>query len=140
MLTSVTYFDIITIERGENVNKRLKELRKTLRLNQEDFGNRLGVTKASISRLESGINNFTEQMIKSICREFNVDYLWFTTGVGEVFANSENDIMEKIDYIMTGENEFHKSIFGFIADFDDDDLMALERLLDKALKMKKADH
>lgn len=62
------------------MNERLKLLRKTLGLSQEEFGKRIGVTKTSISRLESKVNNFTEQMILSICREFKVDYVWFVQG------------------------------------------------------------
>ena len=60
------------------MNERLNLLRKTLNISQEEFGKRLGVTGASISRLEKGERNITEQMIKSICREFNVDYIWLT--------------------------------------------------------------
>ena len=50
------------------MNERLNLLRKTLKISQEEFGKRLGVTGASISRLEKGERNITEQMIKSICR------------------------------------------------------------------------
>ena len=61
------------------MNERIKELRKVLKLSQESFGKQLGVTGAGISKIESGERNLTEQMLKSICREFNVDYLWLTT-------------------------------------------------------------
>ena len=71
------------------MNERLNLLRKTLNISQEEFGKRLGVTGASISRLEKGERNITEQMIKSICREFNVDYIWLTTGEGEMFVDSD---------------------------------------------------
>lgn len=57
---------------GDILNKRVKELRKYLGLTLEKFGERIGVTKVTISRIENGINNVTEQMFKSICREFNV--------------------------------------------------------------------
>ena len=29
-------------------------------------------------------------MIKSICREFNINYVWLTTGEGEMFSNHSN--------------------------------------------------
>lgn len=79
-------------------------------------------------------------MIKSICREFNVDYIWFTTGEGEMFADSDDDAMELIDRIMVGENEFHKNLFKTFAKFDEDDLKALEKMIDKFIETKKADH
>ena len=45
------------------MNTRLHHLRKLLKLSQEDFGKPLGVTGASISRLENGTRNLTKQMI-----------------------------------------------------------------------------
>ena len=62
------------------MNTRLHYLRKSLKLSQEDFGKRLGVTGASISRLEKGERNITEQMILSICREYNVREEWIRIG------------------------------------------------------------
>jgi transcriptional regulator with XRE-family HTH domain len=68
-----------------SLNERVKLIRKTLKLKQDEFGNRLGVTKASISRLEAGINNLTDQMVKSICREFDVNENWLRNGSGDMF-------------------------------------------------------
>ncbi|MEG1596608.1 MAG: helix-turn-helix transcriptional regulator [Lachnospiraceae bacterium] len=118
-------------------NDRLNLLRKTLKISQEEFDNRLGVTGASISRLEKGERNLTEQMIKSICREFGVDYMWLTTGDGEMFVESDDDIIETIDRIMIGENEFHKNLFKTFARLDVDELLALEQIIDKFIEVSK---
>ena len=59
--------------------ERIREVRNTLGLTLEKFGDRLGVTKVAISNIEKGNRNLTEQMTKAICREFNVDYMWLTT-------------------------------------------------------------
>lgn len=119
------------------MNERLNLLRKTLNISQEEFGKRLGVTGASISRLEKGERNITEQMIKSICREFNVDYIWLTTGEGEMFVDSDDDIMESIDRIMSGENEFHKDLFKAFTRLDENELSALETAIDKFIEVRK---
>lgn len=68
------------------MNERVKELRKALGLTLDKFGERLGVTKQTVSRIENGINNVTDQMFKSICREFNVREEWLRTGEGEMFV------------------------------------------------------
>ena len=73
------------------MNERIKVLRKELGLTLDKFGERLGVTKTTISRLENGINNVTEQMIKSICREFNVNENWLRTGEGEMFTEIDEE-------------------------------------------------
>lgn len=66
------------------MNEKIRTIRKTLDLSMEKFGDRLGVTKATISRIENG-GNVTEQMEKSICREFNIDPHWLKTGEGDMF-------------------------------------------------------
>lgn len=113
------------------LNDRLKHLRKTLKLSQEEFGKRLGVGKSAISYLESGRSNITDQMTKSICREYNVDFHWFTTGEGEMFSDSDLDVMALIDRVMTGENEFHKKLFQYVAKFTQEDLLALEHVINR---------
>lgn len=117
--------------------ERVKELRKTLDLTLEKFGERLGVTKVAISNIENGNRNLTEQMTKSICREFNVNYSWLTDGEGEMFLESDDDIIEVIDRIMIGENEFHKNLFKTFARLDEDELLALERIIDKFIEVSK---
>ncbi|MDE6972399.1 MAG: helix-turn-helix domain-containing protein, partial [Lachnospiraceae bacterium] len=64
--------------------ERVKQARKSLGLTLEQFGEKVGVTKQTVSRIENGINNLTEQMTKAICREFGVDYIWLTTSEGEM--------------------------------------------------------
>ena len=67
------------------MNERIKELRKALGLTLERFGEALGVGKTAINKIESGQNNVTDQMFKSICREFDVNEEWLRTGEGEMF-------------------------------------------------------
>ena len=54
--------------------ERVKEIRKTLNLTLEKFGEKLGVGKTAISNIEKGNRNLTDQMAKAICREYNVNY------------------------------------------------------------------
>lgn len=116
------------------MNERLKLLRKTLKLSQDAFAERIGMKGSSISLLESGGRNITEQVIKSICREFNVDYMWLTTGDGEMFIDNDDDFIERIDRIMAGEDEARKNLFKFMLELSDDDIAALDRLMKKAIK------
>lgn len=67
------------------MNERLKKLRKVLDLTQQKFADRLGVKRNTVGQWECGINSLTEQVITSICREFNVSENWLRTGEGEMF-------------------------------------------------------
>ena len=78
------------------MNDRIKELRCELGLNQEDFGNHLGVTKSAISVVESGKRKMTESNIKLICRVFNVNESWLRHGIGEIFADKTQGILYKL--------------------------------------------
>lgn len=68
------------------MKERIKEVRKTLGLTLEEFGNKIGVTKTTISRIENGVNSVTNQMLISICREFGVNEEWLRSGEGEMFV------------------------------------------------------
>lgn len=115
--------------------ERIREVRNTLGLTLEKFGDRLGVTKVAISNIEKGNRNLTEQMTKAICREFNVDYMWLTTGDGEMFIDNDDDFIERIDRIMAGEDEARKNLFKFMLELSDDDIAALDRLMKKAIRV-----
>ena len=93
------------------MNERIKELRKTLGLTLEKFGERVGVTKVTISRIENNVNSVTEQMFKSICREFNVNEEWLRDGSGEMFIIPEDETAALVsDLLEDSDNEFYQSI------------------------------
>ena len=115
-------------------NERVKEVRKTLGLTLEKFGDRLGIKKAAVSKIEKGENSLTDANIKAICREFSVDYMWLTTGEGEMFIDSDDDFIERIDRIMAGEDEARKNLFKFMLELSDEDIAALDRLMKKAIE------
>ena len=71
--------------------ERVKEVRKSLNLTMEQFGNKLGVTKVEISNIEKEKRNLTEQMSRAICREFNVSEEWLKTGEGEMYQQLSED-------------------------------------------------
>lgn len=64
--------------------ERVKTVRKSKEMTMEEFGKRLGVTRTAISNIEKGYRGLTEQMLKSICREFSVDEEWLRTGDGDM--------------------------------------------------------
>ena len=114
-----------------SINDRVKLLRKALNLSQEELGTRIGITRASISNIEKGTRNMSEQTVKSMCREYNVSECWLRTGEGEMFNEPDVMILEKIDDIMSGENEFRKNLVKTIVNFSDEELLLLERIVNK---------
>jgi len=70
------------------IGERIKILRKELGLTLEKLGEKLGVTKSSLSMIENGKANPGEQTIILVCREFNVNEEWLRNGTGEMFNSS----------------------------------------------------
>lgn len=96
------------------MNNRIKYLRKDLGLTLEKFGERVGVTKTTISRIEKGINSVTDQMFKSICREFDVNPEWLRTGKLPMYAQSATfslDDFAKQHHVSNLELEIIKAYF-----------------------------
>ncbi|MCI6464725.1 MAG: helix-turn-helix domain-containing protein [Faecalicatena sp.] len=78
------------------MNERIRILRKELKLSQEEFGKRVGVSNTAISKLEKGERSLTEQMILSICREFRVNYFWLTEGHGDIFTGTPQTVVDEL--------------------------------------------
>lgn len=95
------------------MNERINELRKSLNFTLEKFGERLGVSRSAMSNIENGNRNVTEQMFKSICREFNVSEVWLRTGEGEMYVpqTRNQEIQAFINDVMADEDEAFKKRF-----------------------------
>ncbi len=119
--------------------ERIREVRKALGLTLEKFGERIGIKKNSVSQIENGVNNLTEQMTKAICREFHVDYIWLTSGEGDMFLDADDDFKEQIDQIMASETDARKNLFKFMLTLSEDDVEAMQRLMRKAFEFYKDD-
>ena len=67
----------------EDILFRLKRLRKNiLGMSQEEFGNKIGLSKSNISNIEIGRVDFTDRNINSVCDTFNVNKEWLRSGIG----------------------------------------------------------
>lgn len=110
--------------------ERVKELRKTLGLTMEKFGDRLGVTKVAISNIERGNRKLTEQMLRSICREFDVSEDWLRTGEGEMFlpVSRERKLARLTKNILNEESTSFKNRFiSMLAGLTEEEWAFLER-------------
>lgn len=117
---------------GDNLNERLKLLRKELKLSQEDFGKRVGVSNTAISKLEKAERNVTDQMILSVCREFNVNEEWLRTGAGEMFIllDKEDELTAWFGSLVNpnNDNEFMKKFVHMLSKLDVTDWKVLEKM------------
>lgn len=108
---------------------RIKEIRLNRGFSQEEFGKRLGVTKSTISNIETGRFNLTDSMVKLICKEFNVDETWLRTGEGnmEPTVSQAEAYRRAADAVATGSHEMDRIVRGIITYYGnmDDDCKSL---------------
>lgn len=115
------------------MNERVKELRKVLDLTLEKFGEKVGVGKAAMSLIEKGKNNVTDQMFKSICREFNVNEEWLRTGKGPMFVqfSKKEQIENIVKNVLSGSDEFVQNAFIALGELRPDDWKIFEKIIDR---------
>lgn len=112
-------------------NDRIRQVRKTLGMTQEKFGEKIGMKKSSLSTTESGINAVSNQLRAAVCREFSVNESWLRTGEGEMFLSKSNEdllmgfaeSLTKID-----DSDFKKKLVTAIAKMDDETWAAFKKL------------
>lgn len=113
--------------------ERVKEVRKTLGLTLDKFGEQIGLKKNSVSQIENGKNSLTDQVALSICREFNVNETWLRDGIGEMFipVSKSDQIADMIsDVLKSDEEDFKRRMISALARLDDKDWESLEHVID----------
>lgn len=79
-------------------NQRIRKLRRELDLTQQEFAERIGVSRANIGKYETGISEPSAAVLSLICREFDVREEWLRTGEGEMFKPKPSDILDQMAY------------------------------------------
>ena len=113
-----------------NENKRIKEVRKTLGLTLEKFGERIGMKSNSLSQVENGINAVSSQLRTSVCREFHVREEWLRTGEGEMFEERTPDqaiVDFAADLVNVEDDAFKKRLISALARMDEQTWESFEK-------------
>ena len=113
---------------------RIKELRKALALNQEEFGARLGVSNTAVSKWEKGERSIPDSAVLLICRDFGVSETWLRTGAGKMFQprSREAELGALIRSRLVDRSEsFQAVLIRTLLQFDPDgpEWSALERIM-----------
>lgn len=100
------------------IGERIKTIRKDLGLTLEQFGDKIGVTKSTVSRLENDGVSLTNQTATAICATFNVREEWLRYGEGEPFRQLSPDeqLAEWMGEVMSeDESDIQRRVVKFLS-------------------------
>ena len=79
------------------MNERIKAIRKSLKLNQTEFGEQIGATQAMVTSYETGKVIPSDTILRLISKEFNISYAWLKTGEGPMEEPlPEDDALDRL--------------------------------------------
>ena len=120
--------------------RRIKQLRKSLGLNQSDFGMRIGIGQGTVTAYETANRTPSNAVIMAICREYGVNENWLRTGEGEMYVvRTVEDALGDLFDAVTADppDAFRKRVFLGLANLSPDDWETVERILNKVTAQKE---
>lgn len=112
---------------------RFKELRKELNVTQQEFADKLKISRNFVAQIEMGNKVPSDRTIDDVCREFNVNEEWLRTGNGDMFVSGIKDKQISAmlaDVMKSGEDSFRHRLVSALARLDDEGWDNLEKLID----------
>ncbi len=98
-----------------SIGDRIKYLRgKIVNKTQKDFGTCIGLKPNSVSDIERNKHNPTDQTIKVICQEFNINEEWLRFGNGEMFIKEDAISLDNYAKINNLTELEKKLVIGFM--------------------------
>lgn len=119
---------------GEIVNNRIKEVRKTNNLTQDEYAEKLRISKNYVCLLETGKKAPGDRLISDICREFSISEAWLRYGEGEMLVQrSANDQLAILvnDLLAEPATAFRKRFLQAMLELPTEDWNAVERFIQK---------
>lgn len=86
------------------MKERITQLRKTLKLSQSDFGEKIGLTASGVSNIENGIREIQERHVKLILAAFpDVSEAWLRYGTGDMLRKRDGDVARLVERYQFGD-------------------------------------
>ena len=122
------------------MKERLRKLRKTLDLTQQEFADRIGSARDNIAGYETGRRNPSVAVISLIWTKFNVNEEWLRTGNGEMFIElTRDEQIERFvgDTLKSEDDSFKKKFISMLAALDESDWEVLQKMVELLQQNKK---
>ena len=102
------------------MEERIQKVRTDANLTQSEFGNRLGISKSAVQKLEYG-GNPSEQTIRAICEKFGVNRQWLETGNESIHPyERELDLETEVCMLLKNESPVKQAVMISLASMPDE--------------------
>ena len=118
----------------DTINERINKIRLDLGLSQKSFAERMGISRDVISNIEYGrVPEVKDYVIKSICREYKVNYFWLTDEKGDPYLSPPDILMDDVveEYKL---DETDRIIVEEYVKLDPDTRKAIKQLIKNIIK------
>lgn len=111
------------------MNTRIAQIRKEANLTQQDFADKIGLTKNYVSLVETGGRTPSDRTLSDICRIFGVQEDWLRHGIGamRVPKSEEEETFEMVSSVLNGSPDFKRAVVKMICSRTPDELKVLEK-------------
>lgn len=76
-----------------SINSRIKQIRISKKLSQQQFGEQIGLKQGAVSRMEQEGMVVIDQNIRLICQVFHIREEWLRHGTGDRMASTEESLL-----------------------------------------------
>jgi len=97
----------------KEVGSRIRNIRKSLSLNQKEFGKRLNISDASLSEIETGKFKPGFDVLMNLVKEFNANLYYVFLGKGEMFLDPAISLPGRIDQYAVNVDHVRKFLYHF---------------------------
>ena len=118
------------------MNTRIRTLRNALRMTQQEFADRLKISRNNIAGYESGTRVPSDAVISLLCSVFRVNEDWLRHGKGEMFIPlTRHEILMRLEEeINDSPNSFKARFIDAMGKLDDKDWKQIEKIIKKIAK------
>ncbi len=118
------------------IGERIKKLRKELKMNQTEFGERIGLKQTAIGMYENNLRGVADRSILLICKEFGVSENWLRKGEGQMFLDMTQDekIVALTARLLDNRQNFKKTLLSTILEMTEEEELILEGFIKKLCK------
>ena len=122
------------------MKERFKMIRNALKLSQDEFGEKLGLTRGAIANVELGRTEAKPLFISLVCSTFNVNETWLRTGEGEMFnaLSRDEQIAYRLGAMLAGQGDtIQKRLIAALSDLDESEWAAVEAFARKLVDQSR---